>query len=209
MTLLLFSFWHRSLVNVHTDLHGSIASGCLCKSRPLQWCLMYLSRLSGCLKRSQRGTPSSGISLLGTKSDQQVLNLAKTEGCQAQSLFVGPKTAWRLSRYVKECGIKREQIFRFRKSLTAIFLTVSLPMFTSSASILSERWRFWSNNWEIISTLLSLRHSVGRPLLGSSSMSSHPSRNRPYQWKTSNMIVLGPHTLHLPSGEFPLHFFQL
>jgi len=80
MTLLLFSFRHRSLVTVHTDLHGQTASGCLCRSRPLQWCLMYLSRLSGCLETSQRGTPSSGISLLGTKSNQQVLNLANTEG---------------------------------------------------------------------------------------------------------------------------------
>jgi len=36
-------------------------------------------------------------------------------------------------------GTTREQIFRFRKSSTTIFLTVSLPMFTSSASILRER----------------------------------------------------------------------
>jgi len=36
-------------------------------------------------------TPSSGISLFGTKSNQQVLNLASTEGVQAQSLFIGPK----------------------------------------------------------------------------------------------------------------------
>ena len=85
---------------------------------------------------------------------------------------------------VKECGTNREQIFLFRSSPTTIFLTVSLPMFTSSASIHSERWRFWSNNWEIFSTLLSLRHSVGRPLLGSSSLSSRPSWNRPYYRKT-------------------------
>ena len=67
MTLLLFSFRHRSLVTVHTDLHGHTDSGCLCGSRSLQWCLMYGSRLSGCPKTSQRGAPSSGISLLGTK----------------------------------------------------------------------------------------------------------------------------------------------
>jgi len=54
MTLLLFSFRHRSLVTVHTDFHGLTASGCLCRSRPLQWCLMYLSRLSGCPKSSQK-----------------------------------------------------------------------------------------------------------------------------------------------------------
>jgi hypothetical protein len=35
---------------------------------------------------------SSGISLLGTKSNQQVLSLANTEGGQAQSLLVGPGT---------------------------------------------------------------------------------------------------------------------
>jgi len=52
MTLLWFSFQHRSLVTVHTDLQGHTASGCLCRSRPLQWCLMYLSRLSGCPKSS-------------------------------------------------------------------------------------------------------------------------------------------------------------
>ena len=48
MTLSLFRFRHRSLVNVHTDLHGHTASGFLCRSRPLQWCLMYLSRLTEC-----------------------------------------------------------------------------------------------------------------------------------------------------------------
>ena len=37
--------------------------------------------------------PSSGISLLGTKSNQQLLNLAITEGGRAQSLFVESKTA--------------------------------------------------------------------------------------------------------------------
>ena len=46
-TLFLFSFRHRSLVTVHTDL---------------QWCVMYLSQLSGCPKLSQRGTPSSEYS---------------------------------------------------------------------------------------------------------------------------------------------------
>jgi len=89
----LFSFRHTSLLTVHTDLHGRTASGCLCKSRPLQWCLIYLSRFSGGPKSSQRDAPSSGISLLGTNSNQQVLNLANTEGGRAQSLFVGPKTA--------------------------------------------------------------------------------------------------------------------
>jgi len=93
MTLLLFSFPHTSLLTVHTDLHGHTASGCFCRSRPLQWCLMYLSRLSGCVKSSQRDTPSSGISLFGTKSNQHVLNLANAEGVRAQSLFVELKTA--------------------------------------------------------------------------------------------------------------------
>jgi len=119
MTLLLFSFRQRSLVTVHTDLHGHTASGCLCRSRPLQWCSMYLSRLSGCPKTSQRGAPSSGISLLETKSNQQVLNLANTDGGRAQSLFVGPKTAWRLSRCVKECVCvccKYEQNARYTQS---------------------------------------------------------------------------------------------
>ena len=40
---------------------------------------------------------------------------------------------------VKECGTKSEQIFRFRKSSTTVLYTVFLPLFTSSASILSER----------------------------------------------------------------------
>ena len=93
MTLLLFSFRHTSLLTVHTDLHGHTASGCLCGSRPLQWCLMYLSRLSGYSKLSQRDAPSSEISLFEIESNQQVLNLANTEGGQAQSLLVGPKTA--------------------------------------------------------------------------------------------------------------------
>jgi len=55
--------------------------------------LMYLSRLSGCPKSSQRDAPSSGLSIFGTKINQQVLNLANAEGGRAQSLFVGPKTA--------------------------------------------------------------------------------------------------------------------
>ena len=48
MTLSLFSFRRTSLLTVHTDLHGHTASGCLCRSRPLQWCLMHLSRLAAC-----------------------------------------------------------------------------------------------------------------------------------------------------------------
>ena len=91
MTPLLFSFRHTSFLTVHTDLHGHTASGCFCRSRPLQWCLMYLSRLSGCPKSSQRDAPLSGISLLGTKSNQPVLNLANTEGGRAQSLSLGQK----------------------------------------------------------------------------------------------------------------------
>ena len=67
ITLLLFSFRHTSLLTVHTDLHGHTTSGCLCRIRLLQWCLMYLSLISGCPKSSQRDAPSSGISLLGTK----------------------------------------------------------------------------------------------------------------------------------------------
>ena len=46
MTLLLFSFRDRSLVTVHTGLHGHTASGCHCRCRPLQRCLVYLSRMS-------------------------------------------------------------------------------------------------------------------------------------------------------------------
>ena len=65
---------------------------------------MYLSRLSGCPKSSQKDTPSSGISLLGTKSNQQVPNLANMEGDRAQSLFVGPKIALRLS-HVKTMSV--------------------------------------------------------------------------------------------------------
>ena len=80
MELLLFSFRHTSLLTAHTDLHGHTVFGCLCRSRPLQWCLMYLSRISGWPKSSQRDAPSSGISLLGTASNQQELNLANTEG---------------------------------------------------------------------------------------------------------------------------------
>jgi hypothetical protein len=79
MTLLLFSFRHTSLLTVHTDLHSHTASGCLCRCRPLQWCLMYLSWLSGCPKSSQRDAPSSGISL------------KKNSGCQI----------WRMWRVVE------------------------------------------------------------------------------------------------------------
>ena len=95
MTLLLFSFRRGSFVTVHTDLHGHTASGSLCRNRPLQLCLMYLSRLCGCPKSSQRGAPSSGISLLGTKSNHQVLNLANTEGWSSTVTF----------RWAKNCLI--------------------------------------------------------------------------------------------------------
>ena len=57
------------------------------------WCLIYLSRLPGFTKSNQRGALSSGILLLGIKSNAQVLNLANTEGDLAQSIFVRPKTA--------------------------------------------------------------------------------------------------------------------
>ena len=56
MTLLLFSLRHASLLTVHRDFQGHTASKCICRSRPLQWCAMYLSRLSGCPKSSQRET---------------------------------------------------------------------------------------------------------------------------------------------------------
>ena len=103
MALLLFNFQHTSLLTVHTDLHSHTASVWLCRSCPLQWSLMYLSQLSVCPKSSQRDAFSSGISLLGTKSNQQVLDLVNTEGGRAQLLFVGPKTARRLSRYGTRC----------------------------------------------------------------------------------------------------------
>jgi hypothetical protein len=54
-------------------------------------------------------------------------------------------------------------------------------MFTSSASIVNERWRFSSNNWETFSTLLSLRHFVCRQLLGSSSLSSRPYNRKTFE----------------------------
>jgi len=128
ITLLLFSFRHTSLLTAHTDFHGHTASGCLCRSRHLQWCLMYLSRLSGCAKSSQRDAPSSGISLLGTKSNQQALNVAITEGCRTQSLFVGPKTAWRLFRvktmlviFFDWQGVIHKEFFPEGESINAVY----------------------------------------------------------------------------------------
>jgi hypothetical protein len=58
MTLLFFfSFRHTSLLTAHTDSHGHTAYGCLCRSRPLQRCLMNLLRLSGCPKIKSKGRP--------------------------------------------------------------------------------------------------------------------------------------------------------
>jgi len=96
MTLLLVGFRHTSLLTVHTDLHGQTASGCLCRNRPLQWCLMYLSRLSGCPK-SVKETP---LQVVFHFWEQKVISrcyLANMEGSRAQSLFVGPKTAFERS----------------------------------------------------------------------------------------------------------------
>jgi hypothetical protein len=45
---------------------------------------MYFSRISGCPKSSQRDASSGGTSLFRTKDNQQVLNLANTEGDRAQ-----------------------------------------------------------------------------------------------------------------------------
>jgi hypothetical protein len=59
----------------------------------LQWCLMYLSQLSGCPKSSQRDVPLSGISLFGTKSNKQVQNLANTEGCSSTVTFCWGKNS--------------------------------------------------------------------------------------------------------------------
>jgi hypothetical protein len=106
MTFLFFCFRHTCPLTVHTDLHGHTASRCLCRSRPLQWCSMYLSRLSGCPKSSRRGAPSSGISLLGTKSNHQALHLTNTEGGRSSSHFsLGQKllslvSEWRLTQRV-------------------------------------------------------------------------------------------------------------
>jgi hypothetical protein len=82
---------------------------------------MYLSRLSGCPKSSERDAQSSGILLLGTKSNQQVLSLANTEGGKAQSLFVGQKLldCCVVGQGVvteSESGTKREQIFNYNLS---------------------------------------------------------------------------------------------
>jgi hypothetical protein len=52
---------------------------------------MYLSWLSGCLKSNQRDTPSSGISLLGTKSNQQVLNLVNIKVVEHSRFSLGQK----------------------------------------------------------------------------------------------------------------------
>jgi hypothetical protein len=65
-----------------------------------QWRFICISRLSGCAKSTQSDAPSSGISLLETRNNQQVLNLANMEGGRAQLLVVGPKSALRLLR----CG---------------------------------------------------------------------------------------------------------
>ena len=114
MTLLLFSVRHTSLLTVHTDLHGHTASGCLFRSRPLQWCLMYLSRLSGCPKSSQRDAPSSGISLFGTKSNQQVLNLANTESGRAQSFSLGQKLLDDCRVVGRGVVVQKESVTRFK-----------------------------------------------------------------------------------------------
>jgi len=113
MTFLLFSFRHTSLLTVHTDLHDYTASGCLCRIRLLQWCLMYLSRLSGCLKSSQRDAPSSGISLLGTKSNQRVLNLVNTECGRAQSLLLDQKLLDDCRVVGRGVVVQKEPVTRF------------------------------------------------------------------------------------------------
>ena len=115
VTLLMFSFWHRSLVTVHTDLHGHTASGCLCRSCPLQWCLIYLSQLSGYMKSNQRGAPSSGISLLGTKSNHQVLNLAIQRVVEHSHFLLGQKL-FDNCRVVGRDVMQNEPVTRFTRA---------------------------------------------------------------------------------------------
>ena len=62
MTPLLFSFWRRSILTVHTDLHSLTASGCLCRSRPLQWCLnSYMWHLACCHLQNGQFVQESGL----------------------------------------------------------------------------------------------------------------------------------------------------
>ena len=74
---------------------------------------MYLSRLSGCPKSSQRDAPSSGISLFGTKSNQQALNLANTKGGRAQSLLVGQKLLDDCRVVRRGVVVQKEPVTRF------------------------------------------------------------------------------------------------
>jgi len=77
---------------------------------------MYLSRLSGCPKSSQRGAPSSGISLLGTKNNQQVLNLGNVEGGRAQSLFLGQKLLDDCRVAGRGVVVQKEPVTRFTQA---------------------------------------------------------------------------------------------
>jgi len=122
----MFSFRNRSLVTVHRFAQ-SYSFWMICTSRPLQWRLTYLSRLSGCPKSSQSGAPSSGISLLGTKSNHQVLNLANTEGGQSQSLFVGPNLLVDCCVVGRGIVMQKEAVTRFTYAQSRMLNSVLEP----------------------------------------------------------------------------------
>ena len=88
---------------------------------------MYLSRLSGCLKSSQRDAPSSGISLLGTKSNQQVQNWRVWRVVEHSHFLLGQKllddglvVGWGI--VVQKEPVTRFTHVRFLSKVTSVFL---------------------------------------------------------------------------------------
>jgi hypothetical protein len=144
---------------------------------------------------------------LGTKSNQQVLNLANTEGGRAQSLFVGPKNCltvvalWDGALCVRNRspdshmpGLTRRILFRSLSntafSYTALIVSTSgtnslwiTPCQSKKITNMVFTRDLWNRRLQCL-----LVHIIG----------TH-----------SNGIVLGPHKLRLPFGQFPSHFFHL
>ena len=111
MALLLFSFRHTSLLTVHTYLHCHTASGWLRRSRHLQWCLMYLSRIAACRD------------LIATADSDPDFFKKIVTGDETWCFAYDPTTKRQSAAWVGETS-PRSKILRFQKSRVKTTLVI-------------------------------------------------------------------------------------
>jgi len=151
MTLLMFSFRHTSLQTVHTDWHGHTA-GYLCRSRPLQWCLIYVLVTAFWMSEIE---PKRRLFkwdfTLGTKCNQQVLKLANTEGGRAQShcsVTISYTIVWDTSGHCSYTLLIVKCLFSWMMRFTFCF----------NASVMTEGRPDLSASWTSVRPFLNIVH---------------------------------------------------